>query len=280
MDLNNKVALITGASRGIGAEIALALAKAGCNVACADRSTRSNPDRIPGVVEDTVEKAKALGVDALAIPTNLVEINQVQRMIEITNAHFGGIDILINNAAITAIGDLSIDLKLHKLIMDVNLQAPMVAIRECVPFFQKRGGGSVINISSVAALYPEAGQMSYGISKAGLERLTVDAANQLYADNIAVNCFRIDLPVASEGLIANAPGVPRENWESCDVVAEGVLWALRQDSNYSGQLISMANLRKTQGIMNSKAKKAFSANVPTSLVDGILDQKTTIEWVK
>jgi len=249
-------------------------------VACADRSTRSNPDRIPGVVEDTVEKAKALGVDALAIPANLVEINQVQRMVGITNAHFGGIDILINNVAITAIGDLFIDLKLHKLIMDVNLQAPMIAIRECEPFFQKRGGGSVINISSVAALYPEAGQMSSGISKAGLQRLTVDAANQLYADNIAVTCFRIDLPVASERLITNAPGVPRENWESCDVVAEGVLWALRQDPNYSGQLISMVNLRKTQGTMNSKAKKAFSENVPTSLVDGIPDQKTTIEWVK
>jgi NAD(P)-dependent dehydrogenase (short-subunit alcohol dehydrogenase family) len=278
MELKNKVALVTGASRGIGAAIALALAKQGCHVACADRSTRDNPDRISCVVEETVEKAAELGVKALAIPTNLTDLEQIKAMVEAANSHFGGIDILINNAAVTAMGDLFTDLNLHNLIMDVNLQAPMVALRECVPSFRTRGGGSVVNISSVAALYPQPGQMSYGISKAGLERFTVDAANQLQADNIAVNCFRIDMPVASEGLIANTAGMDRDNWESCDVVAEGVLWALRQNADYSGRLISMNNLRKAEGIMNSKAKKAFSASVPTTLVEGLLDHGTTIQW--
>jgi citronellol/citronellal dehydrogenase len=67
------------------------------------------------------------------------------------------------------------------------------------------GGGSIINVSSVAALYPHPSLLAYGISKIGLERLTVDAARQLAGSNIAVNCFRIDIAVASEGFVANTP---------------------------------------------------------------------------
>jgi citronellol/citronellal dehydrogenase len=280
MELRNKVALVTGASRGVGAAIALALAKEGCNVACADRATRTTVQDIPGVVEETVEQATAFGVEALALPTNLVDLYQIKMMVQQTNAHFGGIDILVNNAAITAVGDLFTDLKRHKLIMDVNLHAPMIALRECVPYFRTRGGGSVVNISSIAALYPQPGQMSYGISKAGLERFTVDAANQLQPDNIAVNCFRIDMPIASEGFMANAPEEPRDNWEPCEVAAEGVLWTIGQTQSFSGQLISMKNLRESEGIMTSKAKKVFSAAVPTAPVSGILDHRTTMQWTR
>tara|TARA_R110001599_G_scaffold353869_1_gene601214 strand:- start:24983 stop:25825 length:843 start_codon:yes stop_codon:yes gene_type:complete len=278
MKFKNKVALVTGASRGIGAAIAQALALEGCHVACADRATRSTQQDIPGTLEETVEKAQTLGVEALAIPTNLAHADQVKVMVERANSHFGGIDILINNAAINFMGDIFIDLKRHDLIMAVNLQAPLIAIRECVPVFRERGAGRVINISSVAALYPQAGQMSYGISKAGLERLTVDVANQLQGDNISVNCFRIDMTVASEGFVANTPGLPRGNWEPCAVVAEGILWSLLQPVEFSGQLMSMNKLRHSEGIMNSRAEKAFSGKVPTSLVSGLLDCQNTIQW--
>ena len=73
--------------------------------------------------------------------------------------------------------------------------------------------------------------MSYGISKIGLEHLTVDLARELQGDGIAVNCFRIDLAVASEGFVANTPGVDRSTWEPCEVAAEGVLWMLRQPAS-------------------------------------------------
>ena len=86
----------------------------------------------------------------------------------------------------------------------------------------------MVNVSSVAALYPHASLMAYGMSKIGLERLTVDAASQLAASNIAVNCFRIDIAVASEGFVANTPGVDHSNWEPSEVAAEGIVWMVRQ----------------------------------------------------
>lgn len=279
MNLKNKVALITGASRGIGAAIAEALAGQGCHVACADRVTRSNQQRIPGTLEDTVERVMKQGVESLAIFADLAHPDQVCDMVQKAHAHFGGIDILVNNAAINIMGDLFIDIKRHDLVMDVNLRAPMIAMRECVPILRARGGGSIINISSVAALYPQPGQLSYGVSKAGLERLTVDVANQVQHEGIAVNCFRIDMPIASEGFIANTPGFPRDNWEPSEVVAEGVLWVIRQPVEFSGQLVSMQSLRASEGIMASRAAVPFTAKVPTAPVSGLLGPHNTINWI-
>lgn len=279
MNLKNKVALVTGASRGIGAAIAEALARAGCHVACADRVTRDNPQRIPGTLEDTVERVISQGVDALALPVDLVDPGQVCAMVQRASDHFGGLDILVNNAALNFMGDLFVDMKRHDLVMDVNLKAPMIAMRECVPVFRARGGGRIINISSVAALYPQPGQLSYGVSKAALERLTVDVANQVRHDGIAVNCFRIDMPIASEGFVANTPGFPRDNWEPSEVVAEGVLWLMQRPVEFSGQLVSMQGLRRSEGIMASRAKVPFSAKVPTTPVTGLLDSENTISWV-
>ncbi|MBX3705734.1 MAG: SDR family NAD(P)-dependent oxidoreductase [Pseudomonadales bacterium] len=279
MDLKNKVALVTGASRGIGAAIAEALARAGCHVACADRVTRNNPQRIPGTLEDTVERVIDQGVESLGIQVDLADPEQVGEMVRRANSHFGGLDILVNNAALNLMGDLFVDMKRHERVMDVNLRAPMIAIRECVPIFRARGAGSIVNISSVAALYPQPGQLSYGVSKAALERLTVDVANQIQHEAIAVNCFRIDMPIASEGFVANTPGFPRDNWEPCEVVAEGVLWVIQRPVEFSGQLVSMQGLRNSEGIMASRAKVPFSAKVPTTPVTGLLDSENTINWV-
>ena len=100
-------------------------------------------------------------------------------------------------------------------------------------------GGSVVNVSSVAALHPYPSLMAYGMSKIALERLTVDAAAQLAGSRIAVNCFRIDVPVASEGFVANTPGADHYNWEPAAVAAEGIVWMLRQPATYSGRRESM-----------------------------------------
>ena len=115
--------------------------------------------------------------------------------------------------------------------MAINLTAPLVACHAAAPHLKAAGGGRILNVSSVAALLPIPGLMSYGISKIGLEHLTVDLARILQADGVAVNCFRIDLAVASEGFIANTPGVDRSTWEPCEVAAEGVLWMLQQPAS-------------------------------------------------
>jgi len=266
MDLAGKVALVTGASRGVGAATAVALAEAGCDVACAARSTRHAPQRTAGVLEDTVARVESVGRRAVAVPTNLAVEDEVVAMVRIAEEALGRVDILVNNAAITFIGDLDIPLKRHDLVMEVNLRAPLVACRTVVPGMQRRGEGAIVNVSSNAALYPHPGVMSYGISKIGLERLTVDLAKQLQPWSIAVNCFRIDIAVASEGFIANTPGMDRSTWEPSEVAAEGIVWMVRQPPAYSGRLESMYALRRREGIMASRSAVQHHGPPPVTVL--------------
>ena len=255
MNLTGKVALVTGASRGVGAATAVALAQAGCRVACAARSTEATPQKTPGTLDDTLSRIRAAGGDAIAVPTNLAVEAEVVEMVRATAAHFGGLDLLVNNAAITFVGDLAIPLKRHDLVMEVNLRAPFIAMREAVPHMQRAGEGAIVNLSSMAALSAIPGLMSYGVSKIALERLTVDVANQLREQRIACNVFRIDVPVASEGFVANTPGADRSDWEPCEVAAEGILWMLRQPPEYTGNNVGMAALRDEQGIMVTQSAR-------------------------
>jgi NAD(P)-dependent dehydrogenase (short-subunit alcohol dehydrogenase family) len=270
VDPAGKVALVTGASRGVGAAVAVALAGAGAAVACAARSTGDAPQRTPGTLDDTVARIRAEGGTALAVPTNLADEDELQAMVARTVSQFGGLDILVNNAAITFVGDLFVSMRRHDLMMDVNLRAPLLAIRYAAPVMAERGGGSIINVSSAAALFPFPDTMSYGISKIALERLTIDAARQLQAQQIAVNCFRIDIAVASEGFLANTPGVDHSTWEPPEVAAEGILWMIRQPVSYSGRRESMYALREREGIMASRAQRpAPPSSPPLELFDGL-----------
>ena len=268
-ELDGKVALVTGASRGVGAAAAVALAQAGCHVACAARSTRDQPQRTSGTIDETVSRIESTGRQGLAVPTNLAVDADVEAMVATTLDHFGRLDILVNNAAITFIGDLSIPLHRFDLVMQVNMRAPMIAIRQAAPAMRAAGGGSVVNISSVAALYPHPSLMAYGMSKVALERLTIDAAAQLAPDGIAVNCFRIDLPVASEGFVANTPGADHSEWEPSEVAAEGIVWMVRQPPEYSGRRESMFALRHREGIMASRVPHPATVAPPVELYDGL-----------
>jgi citronellol/citronellal dehydrogenase len=276
MELEGKVALVTGASRGVGAATAVALAEAGCRVACAARSTTDHPQRTPGTLDATVAQIRDAGGEGLAVPTNLAVAHEVVAMVERTAEHFGTVDILVNNAAITFVGDIDIPLQRHDLVMEVDLRAPMIATRQAVPYMVRAGGGAVVNVSSLAALMPIAGLMSYGIAKVGLEHFTLDAARSLQGDGIAVNCFRIDIPVASEGFVANTPGRDRSDWEPCEVPAEGILWMLRQPLAYSGRRESMYALRHEHGIMPSRLATPYSGPPPpTLLFDGLAEDRAT-----
>ena len=274
MDLEGKIALVTGASRGVGAAVAVALAEAGCNVAVAARATRDAPQKTPGTLDETAARVEAAGAKALQVPTNLAAEDEVVRMVETTARHFGRLDVLINNAAITFVGDLNIPMKRHDLIMEVNLRAPFIAIRAAIPHMAASGdGGSVVNVSSAAALAPHPGLLSYGVSKIGLERLTVGIANEVSDRGIAVNCFRIDIPVASEGFVANTPGIDRSDWEPTSVAAEGIVWTVRQPASFSGELLSMAALRAERGIMKSRLDRPFSGSSPQQMITGLVDRE-------
>ncbi len=255
MELDGKVAIVTGASRGVGAATALLMAERGCKVVCAARATDAAPVPIPGTIDETVRKITDAGGAALAVPTNLAKDAEVERMISATVDHFGPVDILVNNAAITFPGDLDLDMKRFDLLMQVDLRAPLLAIRAVMASMKERRSGSILNISSIAGLNYFPGLMAYGMSKAALEHLTVSAAYQLKPFNVAVNTFRIDVPVASEGFVFNLPDADHSDWEPSEVAAEGIVWMLEQPPSYTGHNVGMARLRDEQGIMASRSER-------------------------
>ena len=254
MKLDGKVAIVTGASRGVGAAAAIALAREGVSVACAARATDTDPLRLPGTIDHTVRRIADAGGSALAVPTNLAHDEDVERMVSETVEHFGRLDVLVNNAAITFPGDLDVPLKRYELMMAVNLRAPLVAAHAAVPYMKRQGEGAILNVSSAAALMYIPGLMVYGMSKIALEHLTVSLAEQLAADRIAVNTFRIDLPVASEGFVANLPAADHSDWEPTEVPAEGIVWMLGRPASYTGHNVGMSALRDDEGIMASRVR--------------------------
>ncbi|MGZ8765550.1 MAG: SDR family NAD(P)-dependent oxidoreductase [Acidimicrobiia bacterium] len=254
-DLEGKVALVTGASRGVGAATAVALAEAGCAVACAARATDATPLPIPGTLDDTVRRVTAAGGIAIAVPTNLAVDDEVRAMVDTTVARLGPVDVLVNNAAITFPGDIELAMQRFDLVFDVDLRAPVIASQAVVPAMIERGSGAIVNVSSAAALNYYPGQMAYGMAKAALEHLTMSLAAQLRPHGIPVNTFRIDIPVASEGFVAALPDVDHSEWEPPEVAAEGILWVLRQPPEVTGRQFGMARLRDDAGIMASRAAR-------------------------
>jgi len=90
------------------------------------------------------------------------------------------------------------------------------------------------------------------VSKAGLERLTTGVAEDVRAHGVAVNCFRIDLPIASEGFVYNAPELDQSDWEPTEVGAEGALWMLAQAPEFTGQVLGITDLRRRHGVAQSR----------------------------
>jgi NAD(P)-dependent dehydrogenase (short-subunit alcohol dehydrogenase family) len=255
VNLAGTVALVTGASRGVGAATAVALAAEGAAVACAARATDATPLPLPGTIDDTVRRIEAAGGRAIAVPTNLSVDAEVEAMVATTVEQLGPVDVLVNNAAITFPGDIDLPMKRFDLVFAVDLRAPVIATRAVVPGMIERGSGAIINVSSAAALNVYPGQMAYGMAKAALERFTASLAEHLRPHGVPVNTFRIDVPVASEGFLAALPDFDHSDWEPPEVAAEGIMWMLAQPPDYTGHNAGMARLRADHGIMPTRAAR-------------------------
>jgi len=253
--LDDKVAIVTGAGNGVGRGEAILLADHGAKVVVNDLGgsvTGEGADK--RAADEVVDVIKKRGGDAAANYDSVADFEGARNIIGTALDTFGRLDILVNNAAITFPGDLDVPLKRYDLMMAVNLRAPLVAAHAAVPHMRQQGEGAILNVSSAAALMYVPGLMVYGMSKIAMEHLTVSLAAQLAADRVAVNTFRIDLPVASEGFVANAPDFDHSDWEPTEVPAEGIVWMLRQPPPYTGLNVGMRALRDEAGIMASRVR--------------------------
>ncbi len=183
MKLENKVALITGGSRGIGRSICLALAKEGANIiTCyANGADAAN---------ETVRLCEELGVKAMAVKTDVSNYEEVSALVAKTKEEFGRIDILVNNAGITK-DNLILKMTEEDFtkVIDTNLKGAFLFTKDVSKIMLKQRAGRIINISSVVGVRGNAGQVNYSASKAGLIGMTKSTAKELASRGITVNAI-------------------------------------------------------------------------------------------
>lgn len=250
--LRGKTALVTGASRGIGRAVAVALGHAGANVGIVARATDSRRFKLPGTVDETVRLVEAVGGRALAIPADLTSVAEVDRVAREALEGLGRVDILVNNAAVDFLTPfLEVNRKRFDLMLELNLLAPVWLARNLVPGMIERGWGYVLNVSSQAALQQFTGGLTYGMTKAALERFTLGLAAELKGQPVSVNCLRVDVPIASEGFVLNFAdkNLDRSRWEGVEVGADAAMWMLRQPhSELNGLSLGITQMRERYGV--------------------------------
>ncbi|MCP5181478.1 MAG: SDR family NAD(P)-dependent oxidoreductase [Pseudomonadales bacterium] len=207
--LAGKVAVVTGASRGIGEAIALRYAMEGARVVVSARTVEEGDNMFAGSINSTVARIRAAGGEATAVKADLSLEADRLGLIDAAEAAYGGVDILVNNAAVTFfIPVVSFPEKRYRLMMDVQVWSPFQLAQRVLPGMMERGGGWILNISSHAAIHPDKqagrpGGAVYGMCKAALERFTTGLAMEMFEHNIGVN-------VISPGLVAT-PGAIHHN---------------------------------------------------------------------
>ncbi len=237
----NKVALITGATRGIGREIALELAANGFDIAVNYRSEKDIP-------EDLKKEIESHNVRCEFVQADVSNFEQCESMVKDAIDKFGRIDVLVNNAGITRDG-LIMRMKKEdfEAVIDVNLVGTFNATRNVIPYMIKQRSGRIISLSSVVGVAGNAGQTNYSASKAGVIGFTKSLAKEVASRNILVNAVApgfIDTDMTKvlsdsvkEGINAQIPlrrmGSPRE-------VAKVVKFLASEDSSYvTGQVINI-----------------------------------------
>ena len=178
--LRGKVAVVTGASRGIGEAIANALAEEGCRLVLAARSK----DRLEEVAGELRQQHS---VEVLTAPTDIGDEGQARGLIETAASHFGGVDILVNNAGMGIYGTVD-ELHLGDLrnVFEVNFFGPLAALQAAVPIMRRNGGGTVVNVSSIVGKFPQPLGGGYTATKFALQGASGAARAELKRDNIDV----------------------------------------------------------------------------------------------
>jgi len=248
MSIAGKVALVTGASRGIGRAIAVALAQAGADVVCTARSTEAHPHKVlPGTIEETAREVQALGRKASAIPLDVSKEEDVEAVARRVLAEFGRVDILVNNAGVAAPGTfLEVPVRRWDLVLNVNLRGAYLCARAFLPSMLERHSGCIINVSSYAAHTEGSWGLAYSVSKAAMERFTTGLAAELSSSGIAVNALQIERFVTSEGFMYLSPGADYSTWDKPEIVGEDLVWLASREPSFTGQVLNLAAIEEAR----------------------------------
>ncbi|MGB2696191.1 MAG: SDR family NAD(P)-dependent oxidoreductase [Dehalococcoidia bacterium] len=232
--LDGKVVIVTGASRGIGAEIARVFAAEGGKVVCAARTLHEGEHPLEGSLDKTVEGIRAAGGEATPVAANISEPEECEKIVRAARDTYGPVDVLVNNAALTYFVPVK-DYPINKWMRSwsVNFHAPFILSQLVLEDMMSRKSGSIVNISSGAAIGPGRGPYAnamgggtcYGAEKAALERFTQGLASEVYKDCVSVTCVSPSQVVPTPGTVFHrlVRGLDDPRGESPEYMAKAAL---------------------------------------------------------
>ncbi len=255
--LDGRVALVTGASRGIGAAIAERFGRAGATVVVTARTADPSTSQLEGTIHETAERIRAAGGTAIAIAADVSRSEERERLVAEATSSAGPIDVLVNNAAVTYFLPIAeFTQKREQLMLDVQVLAPLHLSQLVLPHMRERRQGWILNVSSIAARHPEAparraiGGTFYGMCKAALERFSTGLASEVYADHVAVNALSPNRVVPTPGtLYHHLTRLDDPNNEDPAVMAEAALALCSvEPTSRTGRIVYSQDLLDELGI--------------------------------
>jgi citronellol/citronellal dehydrogenase len=263
--LQGRVAIITGASRGIGRALALGLARAGCHIVVAAKSTQST-ERLPGSIHSVAREVEELGVQALPVQVDVRDAEQIEALAARTHERFGRIDILINNAgALWWQPLLDTPAKRFDLVVGVNARAAFLACRAVIPHMIAGGRGHIINMSPPVDLRIVPGRIAYFISKFGMTLLTHGLAEEVRSANIAVNSLWPVTIIESQASINWGLGT-REQWRKPDILVDCVLRLVQKDpAEVTGQALLDEDFLRAEGVTDLSSYACVPGSQPARI---------------
>ena len=254
-NLNDKIVFITGASRGIGREIALKFAQAGAHIVIAAKTSKAHPT-LKGTIFSVAEEIEKLGRQALPLQVDVRDELAVVKAVEKVVATFGKIDILVNNAsAISLTPTLQTPMKRYDLMMSVNVRGTFLCSQACIPYMKQSDNPHILNMSPPLNMNPKwfANHVAYTMSKYGMSMCTLGMAAELKKQGIAVNSLWPKTTIATAAIEVNFPKNILDGSRVPAIVADAALAIVLSDSK-----LVTGNFFVDEELLRTKGKTDFS----------------------
>lgn len=262
MSFAGKVAFVTGASRGVGKCVALALAREGCDVVVAAKTEQANPG-LPGTIHDTAREIEKLGRRALAVKVDVRDDVAVERAVKLALDGLGRIDFLVNNAGALHWRPLAdTPMRRFDLVMGVNARAAFAVTHHVLPAMRAQGYGHILMMSPPIDAKAAGGKIAYAISKLGMTLIAHGLADELAGENVAANALWPATMIESYATINWGLGTP-SMWRRPDILADATTRIFAKEPRlFSGHALIDEDFLRAEGVTDFTRYRCDPASEP------------------